>query len=112
MRDASGLVVIGSVIPQNATQLRFVEHDQVIEAFAPNRADEALTVAVLPRRAWRGRVISDPHCTNAAGIRWAECAVAVANQVDQPLRRQRKTVSGCTMIRLSHQCGHQRDNKI
>jgi hypothetical protein len=32
------LVVIGSVTPQNATQLRFVEHDEVIEAFAPNRA--------------------------------------------------------------------------
>jgi hypothetical protein len=34
---------------QNTTQLRFVEHDQVIEAFAPNRSDEALDVAVLPR---------------------------------------------------------------
>ncbi len=43
------LVVIGSVILQNAAQLRFVEHDQVIEAFAPNRSDEALDVAVLPR---------------------------------------------------------------
>jgi hypothetical protein len=43
------LVVIGSVILQNATQLRFVEHDQVIEAFPPDRADEALDVAVLPR---------------------------------------------------------------
>jgi hypothetical protein len=43
------LIVIGSVTPQNATQLRFVEHDQVIEAFAPNRSDEPLDVAVLPR---------------------------------------------------------------
>jgi hypothetical protein len=43
------LVVIGSVIPRNATELRFVEHDQVIEAFAPNRSDEALEVVVLPR---------------------------------------------------------------
>jgi hypothetical protein len=42
------LVVIGSVILQNATQPRFVEHDQVIEAFAPNRAGEALDVAILP----------------------------------------------------------------
>ena len=30
------LVVIGSVVLQNPTQLRFVEHEQVIEAFAPN----------------------------------------------------------------------------
>jgi hypothetical protein len=31
---------------------------------------------------------------------------------DQPSRRQRKTVSGWTMIRLSRHCGHQRENKI
>jgi hypothetical protein len=37
------LVVIRRVILQHGTQLRFVEHDQVIERFAPNRADEALT---------------------------------------------------------------------
>jgi hypothetical protein len=37
MRDAFG------------PQLRFVEHDQVIEAFAPNRADGALDMAVSPR---------------------------------------------------------------
>ena len=43
------LIVIGSVIAQNAPQLRFVEHDQVIEAFAPDRPDETLDVAVLPR---------------------------------------------------------------
>jgi hypothetical protein len=30
----------------------------------------------------------------------------------QPLRRQRKTVCGWTIIRLSRHCGHQRDSKI
>jgi hypothetical protein len=34
-------------------QLRFVQHDQVIETFAPNGADEPLDVAVLPGRARR-----------------------------------------------------------
>jgi len=43
------LVVIGSVILENATQVRFVEHDEVVESFAPNRSDEALDVAALPR---------------------------------------------------------------
>src|ERR1700730_9492145 len=62
------LIVIGSVILQNATQLRFVEHDQVIEAFAPNRADEALDVAVLPGRARRSRMIVNPHRLNAMGV--------------------------------------------
>jgi hypothetical protein len=42
---------VESVVLQNATQLRFVEHDHVIEAFAPNRPDEALGMSVPPRRA-------------------------------------------------------------
>jgi hypothetical protein len=45
------LVIIRSVILQNATQLRLVERHQVIERFAPDRTDEALDVAVLARRA-------------------------------------------------------------
>ena len=42
------LIVITNVILRHETQLRFVEHDQVIEAFAPNRSDEAFDVAILP----------------------------------------------------------------
>jgi len=38
-------VVMRSRRSQNSTQLYFVEHDQVIEAFAPHRSDEALAVA-------------------------------------------------------------------
>ena len=41
------MIVIESVIPQNATQLRFADHDEVVERFAPNRADEPLDVAIL-----------------------------------------------------------------
>ena len=50
MRDGPDLVVIGSVILRNSTQLRFVEHHQVVERFAPDRAYEELDMAVLPRR--------------------------------------------------------------
>ena len=61
--------------------MHFAEHDEVVERFATDRSDEPLNVAVLPRRARCSRVISDPHCTNAAGVSRTECAVAVANQV-------------------------------
>ena len=44
----SDLVVIGSVVLQDTTQLRLVEHDQVIEALAPDRSDEAFDTAILP----------------------------------------------------------------
>src|ERR1035437_5243299 len=74
-------VVIGSVSLQDIAQVRFAEHDEVVELFAANRTDQPLNVPVLPRRAWRHRAISDPHCANASGVRWTERAVAVANQM-------------------------------
>ncbi len=81
MRDGPDLIVIRSVSSQNTAQVRFAEHDEVFERLAGYRFDEPLNVAVLARRVWCGRVVSDPHCTNAASVRWTECAVAVANQV-------------------------------
>ena len=75
------LVIIGSVFLQHATQLRFVEHDEVIEAFASKRADEMLDITVLPRRPCRNRVVADPNGANALGVGWAECAVTVTQQV-------------------------------
>src|SRR5713226_738120 len=75
------LIVIRSVSLQNTVQVRFAEHDEVVESFATYRSDEPLNVAVLPRRAWRRGVIADSHCPNAAGVCWAEGAVAVANRV-------------------------------
>jgi len=62
------LIVIGSVISHKVTQLRLVEHDDVIEAFALDRSDEPLNEAVLPKRARRGRVITGPHCPDAASF--------------------------------------------
>ena len=53
----SDLIVIGSVLLEHATQMGFVEYDQVVEGFASNRADEALDVAVLPGRARRSRMV-------------------------------------------------------
>jgi len=75
------LIVIRGVILQNKTQLCLVEHDHVIKSFASNRADKALDVTVLPRRARCGRVIPDPHCPNAANIGRTECAVAVTDHM-------------------------------
>jgi hypothetical protein len=47
------LIVIRSLILQNVAQLRFVEHNEVVERFAPDRSHEPLNVAVLPRRVLR-----------------------------------------------------------
>ena len=41
-------VVVAEVLPQDATEVIFAEHDDVIEAFASNGADETLHIGVLP----------------------------------------------------------------
>src|SRR5271168_5106081 len=75
------LVVIRSVCLQDIAQVRFAEHDEVVERFPTYRSDEPLNVPVLPRRAWRRRAISDPHCANAVSIGRTISSVAVANQM-------------------------------
>src|SRR6266850_193887 len=64
------LVVIGSVIPQNATQLRFIEHDQVIEAFAPK--DPMRRPRGLSKPSQIGKrlsfLLSRPRCRLAAAL--------------------------------------------
>jgi hypothetical protein len=57
------------------------EHDYMIEAFAPDRSDEPLSMAVLPGWASGNRTVADSHRTNAARVCWSECPVAVADQV-------------------------------
>ena len=76
-------IVIRSVSFQDRAQVRFAEHDEVVERLAPDRSDEPLNVAVLPRRTRCDRVVANPRCSNAAGVHRTECAVAVADQVAQ-----------------------------
>ena len=57
------------------------EHDHVIEAFASNRADQPLDVAVLPWRARRYRMIADAHRTDPMAVNWTERVIAVAYQM-------------------------------
>jgi hypothetical protein len=45
----AGGVVVREVAAQQ-TEMPFVDHDDVIEAFAPNRTDDALGEGILPGR--------------------------------------------------------------
>ena len=44
-------IVIGGEFRKDPPQVLFVEHDQMIGTFAPDRPDQALNMAVLPGRA-------------------------------------------------------------
>jgi hypothetical protein len=47
----AGGVVVGEIPTQQTSEVPFVEHDDVIEAFPSNRADDALGEGILPGRA-------------------------------------------------------------
>lgn len=43
------LIIVAGIAVQDAAQVRRVENDNMIEAFAPDRADQPFGMAVLPR---------------------------------------------------------------
>jgi hypothetical protein len=45
------LIIVGGILRQNPAQVRFIEHDDVVDTFPADRADWSLGVGVLPRRA-------------------------------------------------------------
>jgi hypothetical protein len=41
--------------------MTFPEHDQMVDAFPSDRADQSLGVAVLPGRSWRSWLVANAH---------------------------------------------------
>jgi NAD(P)-dependent dehydrogenase (short-subunit alcohol dehydrogenase family) len=72
------------VLPPKLVLFRASQADTIIfaeDSFAPNRSDETFDVAVLPRRARRGRMVADTHCPNTPEVSRAEDPVAVAKHM-------------------------------
>ena len=44
----SRLIIVGSIGAYDSAQVRFTEHDHVVQAFPADRANEPLNVSVLP----------------------------------------------------------------
>jgi hypothetical protein len=77
-------VVVADVLGDDALEVAAVEHENVVEALATQRTEEALADGIHVRRAHRGA----DH-TDAGGARERiegapELVVAVANRWDEP----------------------------
>src|ERR1700681_1415640 len=59
------VVVILKVCRQHSAQVTLIEDDDVIEAFAADRADDALDIGVLPWRSRCGDDLSLPNTPSA-----------------------------------------------
>lgn len=51
----AGRVVVSEVFCEDALEMCLVQHDDVVEAFSPNRADQPFDVGILPGRVGRDR---------------------------------------------------------
>ncbi len=57
----AGGVVVREVPAQQTAEVPFVDHDDVIEAFPTNRADDALGEGILPGRPRRDKDLAYPQ---------------------------------------------------
>ena len=78
-------VIVAEVIAKATTEVSFVQHDHVVEEFAPDRADHALSEWVLPRGARRGEDLGKTDGLHPSSKLSAEDAVAITDE--KPGRR-------------------------
>jgi hypothetical protein len=73
--------VICEIEIQKAPQRRLVEHYHVVQALASNRADEALSVRILPRRLGRGEHFAHAHPPDSGPERLPINRIAIPQQI-------------------------------
>lgn len=95
----AAVVVVVEIRDQDALQMVFAQHDDVIEALATDRADEPLDVGILPRRARGANHFFDAE----AGDSFPEC-VAINTVAITHLRATRRA-AGVTQVELASRIG-------
>src|SRR6266545_5287514 len=55
------LIIVGSIRAQDPAQVRFTEHDDVVQALPSDRADESFNISILPGRSGRDRPVPNAH---------------------------------------------------
>jgi hypothetical protein len=61
--------------------MHLTQDNDVVHALTPNRSDQPLGNAVLPRRGWCGRLVPDAHGAQSARDDAAIDPVAIADEV-------------------------------
>src|SRR5437899_1583685 len=57
-------VVVREVAAQQASEMPFIDHEDVIEAFPSNRPDDTLGEGILPGRSWGDEDLANPHAVH------------------------------------------------
>ena len=75
------LMVVSEISGQDATEVVLAEDEHVIQALAPDRADEPLHERVLPRALRRREDFGDPHALHSAAKMLAKHLVVVGEEI-------------------------------
>jgi hypothetical protein len=81
----SDAIVIVGVGFQDPTQMHLTQDNDVVHALTPDRSDQPLGNAVLPRRGWCGGLVPDAHGAQSARDDAAIDPVAIADEVVRSL---------------------------
>src|SRR5258707_2551148 len=81
----SEAIIIVGVGFQDPTQMHLAQDNDVVHTFTPDRSDQPFDKAVLPRRAWCGRLVPDADGTQSAPDDAAIDPVAIADEVVRSL---------------------------
>jgi hypothetical protein len=82
-RGGSWPVVVEEVVTQQAAQMGFVQHHNVVEAPAAEDADETVHLRILPRRPRRCLDFVDPHGLRSPRERDPVHRIAIAQEVSR-----------------------------
>src|SRR2546428_2014760 len=74
-------VVVVDVALQDAPEVLLAEDDQVVQAFAPDRADDSLGIGVLPGRLGRGEDLPDANRPDGPSKCVAVGTISIPQQV-------------------------------
>src|ERR1035437_9897635 len=78
---SSDVVIIANIGAQSPAQMRLIQDDEMIHTLAPDRSDQPVGKAILPRRGWRGGLVPDAHGAYSACDNAAVDAVPIAGDV-------------------------------
>ena len=80
--------------------MHLAQDNDVIHAFTPDRSDQSLGNAVLPRRGWCGGLVPDAHGAQSARDDAAIDPVAIADDAARPKVDFRRSSAGSTRAAL------------
>ena len=77
----AGAIVVVGVGPEDSAKMRLAQDHDMIQAFAPDRADEPFNVSVLPGRAGRSWSVPDAYGSKTSRYHIALRNIFVPNEV-------------------------------